>query len=234
MRVMVSERTLRPSGRGHVGQEVAAVVRNLNRGGVLALGLCLFLALPADASGRWLYRYVDDKGQVVLRDHIPPEDAVRGYAVIGRDGTVIREVPPQLSDEEFEQQQREQAEQERLRQWDQTLLRRYSSVTDIEAARDRALNEFQVRISILQSNLMALKTQIEREQARAADIERRGSEVPESLVDALRALEREIDDTEDTISRREADAQAAAESFARDIERFEHLQQRVNRRSSTP
>ena len=60
-------------------------------------------------------------------------------------GVVIKVVPRELTDEEREVhdarellEEQARAEEERLRKWDESLLLRYSTVEDIEAARERA------------------------------------------------------------------------------------------------
>jgi chromosome segregation ATPase len=189
--------------------------------GVAALAVAL-AAGPADAE-RLYYRYKNAKGVTVIDDRVPPEFVKQGYTVLTRDGRVVEEVPPQLSGSAAEQARAAAAEAKRLREWDESLLRRYSNTADIEAARDRALREFDIRISILRSNLQSVKGQIEREQARAADIERRGGVVPTDLQASIADLRREIAATEETIALRKRERDEVKASFQRDAERFESL-----------
>jgi len=186
------------------------------------------LLLAAAAGGNAIaaqqtYRYIDDKGTVVLDDHVPPEYVKNGYTVLSPDGRVVREVPPVPTGEEGRRQREAAAEAERLRAWGESLLRRYSSVADIEAARDRAVRDYNMRISILKSNLLSIKGQIERELARAADIERRGGQVPASLSDTIAALRQEVEETESTLRLREQEVAAVEARYQRDIDRFREL-----------
>lgn len=186
------------------------------------------LLLAAAAGGNAIaaqqtYRYIDDKGTVVLDDHVPPEYVKNGYTVLSPDGRVVREVPPVPTGEEGRRQREAAAEAERLRAWDESLLRRYSSVADIEAARDRAVRDYSMRISILKNNLLSIKGQIERELARAADIERRGGQVPASLSDTIAALRQEVEETESTLRLREQEVAAVEARYQRDIDRFREL-----------
>jgi hypothetical protein len=109
---------------------------------------------------------------------------------------------------------------------------RYSSVDDIEAARDRALREIDVRLSILRSNLLSVKGQIESEQLKAADLERRGLEVPAGAISNMEMLKREIGDTEEAIVQRTNEKSQVAASFQKDIDRFKTLQDMVDYRRS--
>jgi len=177
-----------------------------------------------------LYRYTDNRGVVAIDDHVPPEFTKNGYEVLTPDGRVIETVPRQLTGEEGERKRAAEAEARRLREWDQRLLLRYSTVEDIAAARDRAMREFDVRISILRSNLMSIKAQIESDQAKAADLERRGSSVPEALTGNIDMLKREITDTEESVAQRLREKDGVYAGYQKDIERFKTLQDVVEAR----
>ncbi len=119
------------------------------------LALATVLALPAIASGNF-YRYTNDLGNTVVDDNVPPEHVKNGYEVLNDKGVVIEVVPRELSPEEQEiadaQERLEQealAEQQRLKEWDESLLMRYSTIEDIEAAQERALRDLKIRVSIL-------------------------------------------------------------------------------------
>jgi chromosome segregation ATPase len=183
------------------------------------------VALPAEKPRSALYRYRDHRGVLVVNDHVPPEFIRNGYQVITRDGRVIEEVAPQLEGEAAARARAAAAEQQRLKEWDESLLRRYSTTADIEAARERALREFDIRISILRSNLQSVKGQIEREQARAADIERRGQNVPEELARSIADLRAEVVATEEMVALRQRERAEVQASYQRDIERFETLKE---------
>lgn len=204
---------------------------------VLLLTVALLSAsLSAKASAQ-LYRYTNDKGVMVIDDAVPPEFVAGGYDVINSDGSVIRRIPRQLSDEELrlrntdESRARFQQEEEaRMKAWDESLLLRYSDVADIEAALNRALRDLNVRISILKSNLYSMKSQVEREQQKAADIERRGIEVPADLSKNINTMRLEIEDTEQSIVVRREEIESVKSTYNRDINRFETLRGRVEMR----
>lgn len=219
-----------------------AGTRGSTGGAVSLLLVCLLLLLAAQApvahaQGDELYRYRNAEGNVVVDYRVPPEHVADGYEVLNKQGIVLRVVPRTPSAEEragFSEQQRlEEAareEAERLRKWDETLVLRYSSVEDIEAARDRALRDLRVRVAILQGNRHGLRQQVESHQARAADLERRGSEVDAVLTKAIADLQREIGVVERQIEEHEREVAQAAQSFAADIERFSLLEEAVQSR----
>lgn len=201
---------------------------------------CALLLLPASGvQAQNLYRYQNDLGNTVIDYQVPPEFVHKGYEVLAQDGTIVRTVPRQLTAEELQalseeelSAKRRQEEEERLRRWDESLLLRYSSIDDIEAARERALRELRIRISILKSNMRSLKQQIENTQAKAANIERSGVSVPVEMLQNIEDLQQEIQFTDRSVSDREVEIDRVAEDYQRDIERFELLLDLVELRRS--
>ena len=203
---------------------------------IVITALLLALLVSTDASSQ-LYRYTNDKGVTVIDDKVPPEFVRNGYDVISNNGALIRRVPRQLSEEELELRNTDESrarlreeEEARMQAWDQSLMLRYSSVDDIEAAEKRAMRDLQIRISILKSNLVTIKSQIEREQKRAADIERQGYDVPTDLSKNITTMRLEIEDTEQSIQLRREEIEQVKASFKRDIDRFKTLADRVEMR----
>lgn len=204
--------------------------------------LLLLLSLLAPLSqgapkGGELYRYHDDQGQMVVGSHVPPEHVAKGYEVLNERGIVIRVVPRALSEEERADaglrralEERAVREEERLRAWDESLLLRYSTTEDIEAARERALSDLRVRLNILRSNRATLKFQVENYQAEVADMERSGEHPDEARLRNIANLQLELAQTERQIEERQQEISQVEASFARDIERFAQLEEVVELR----
>lgn len=192
------------------------------------------LVLPAFALSADFYRYTNDQGVTVVDDHVPPEHVKKGYEVVNEKGVVIRVVPRELTPEEQEvadahkqQEQRALAEQQRLKEWDESLLMRYSTIEDIEAAKERALMDLRIRVSILKSNKRSLKQQVENYQSEAAEMERMGNEVDVSRLGKIEDLQSEIATTDRAIVDRENEIEAVSSAYDADIERFTMLQDMV-------
>lgn len=192
--------------------------------------LLVVLAVGNAQAQKVLYRYLDDKGQVVLNDKLPPSAASRGYEIIRPDGRLVKSVDPALPADEMEAERLRQEEKAAQRRWDESLMLRYSSVEDIEDAKKRALGDIQIRISILKGNLNYLKTQVEREEARAAEMERRNQDVSQVQKDTIATLKSQIADVEDLIAIREREKAQTAKRFDRDISRFSALLEAIGRR----
>ena len=186
-----------------------------------------------------LYRYKNDVGGTVVDWRVPPEFAGRGYEVLNAQGQVVEVVPRQLSSGELQNkdlvkrlQQEATVERARLAKWDKFLLLRYSTVEDIDAARDRALRDLKIRLSILASNQRTARNRLESVLARVADMERRGDVPLEQDLDAIAALRADIANTGRAIKEREAQVLEVTDSFDEDRSRFVQLQDVVLLRRS--
>ena len=204
------------------------------------LAIVVMLALLSSyAFSDNLYRYKNDVGGTVVDWHVPAKFAGRGYEVLNSQGQVIEVVPRQLSEGELQNKDlverlRQDAEVERARlaEWDKFLLLRYSSVEDIDAARERGLRELRIRLSILASNQRVSRSRLEALLARVADTERRGDVPLQQDVEAIAALRADIATTSRAIEEREAQVLEVTRDYGKDRARFEQLQDVVLLRRS--
>ncbi len=199
-------------------------------GGLLLCCLCAGYSLPLSAESQTYFRVTNDNGTVELKSTISPEEAKRGYAIVTLGGHVIEEVAPQLTDEALDEQRRaqlkalrEREKREQQQRYDENLLLKYSAIEDLEAEKKRKLSEFDVRLSILRSNMMSLKDQVERQQSRAADFERRGQEVPHVILQNIAEQEDKLRDAEASHASRLEEKQMVASRYDKDIARFKAL-----------
>lgn len=171
--------------------------------------LLLGLLLPLSGVAAELYRYVDAKGVTVLsRQGVPPELIGKGYEVLNDQGRVVRVVPPAPTPEEYARMQAQKARASS----DAQLLRLYSNLDDVDRARERKLAELDGVIGVARGNLQSVRTQQANLQSQAADHERAGRQVPESLLAQInnlkeeqQRLQRDIDRYKDARSQAEAD-----------------------------
>ncbi|MDE1463574.1 hypothetical protein [Spartinivicinus poritis] len=197
----------------------------------LAISLvCQLLVSSVEAESRRFYKYKNEQGQTVINSSIPPKYAKKGYTVIDTRGRVIQVVAPELTQEQIlEKKQRELLEQakreqeEQQKQADQTLLRLYSSVEDVERAMERQLNEISGRISVIQGNIQRLQKQKADKQARAANIERAGRTVPKRLLDSIKEQEQEITGLLKQVEDKQKEQVHAKAKFAKDANRLKVL-----------
>lgn len=182
--------------------------------------LIVTLFLPAWGSAADLYRYVDNNGIVVLnRLGVPPEYVAKGYEVLNDKGRVIKVIPPAPS---LEERQRMSDEKARASS-DNQLLRFYSTVEDVDRARERKLVELDGVISVTQSNLQSLRVQQGNLQAQAATIERSGREVSTDLLAQIDNIKAEQVGLEKDILRYQEVRKQADAAFVADRERLRAL-----------
>lgn len=167
-------------------------LNSLPRRVVQAAGLALLLGgvvqgavQAAEAPEVLLYRYVDSRGVTVMdRQGVPPEYVGKGYQVLNAQGRVVQVVAPAPSAEQIRQ-----AEAAKVQAGaDAQLLRQYRSVDDVDRAKTRKLAEIDALIGVAQGNIQGLAAQQASLQGQAADLERGGRPVPQSLVDQMSDL----------------------------------------------
>ncbi|NKQ12372.1 DUF4124 domain-containing protein [Pseudomonas sp. SST3] len=167
-----------------------------------------------------LYRYVDDKGVVVLnRQGVPPQHIGKGYEVLNDQGRVTRVVPAAPTPEERQRLLEAKARASS----DAQLLRLYASVKDVERAKARKLSELDSVIGITRGNLQSLRTQQANLQSQAAGHERAGREVPEQLLTQIDNLRKEQASLRRDIERYNQARKQAEASFVREHQRVGEL-----------
>jgi len=204
---------------------------------VTLLTVALLLA-PASLAAS-LYRYTNEEGVTVVDYRVPTAYVGKGYEVLNKDGVVVEVVPRELTIEERKVRNSQQeleaearAEERRLREWDESLLLRYSTPEDIEAARERALRDLRIRLSILKGNKRSLKQQVEGYQAQAADLERSGREVDVERISVIEDLQAEIATTDRSINDRAVQIEEVSAAYQMDIDRFKQLEEVVTLRQT--
>ena len=191
----------------------------------LTLPFCLILlftiGLSASAWGQTkYYRYTNKEGVKVMNSFVPPEYVKYGYEIVTLSGEVLEVIEAAPTPEEAEKLAAQRQREAQLAAWDESLLKRYSSVLDIESAKERKLKDFDASLAILRGNASNIRVQIEQVQSRAAGIERSGRKIPESTINTLRALELELQETEELLGQREIEKDEIANKYDKDIERF--------------
>ena len=145
--------------------------------------LTMVCAVSVCAQGQY-YRYINDDGVKVLGHSIPPQYVHKGYEIIAATGRVLEVVAPAPKPEVLEQE-RERAELEAKYE---LLSKRYSTVRDIEAAKQRKLVHVDASMKLVDSSIESIQHEIDDITARAADFERAGKSVPQNILDTLTAL----------------------------------------------
>ena len=181
-----------------------------------------------------LYRYQNEAGVTVVDWAIPAAYVGSGYEVLNESGQIVRVVPPVKTDTELERdavaaraQEAEAAAQAAQLERDTFLLRRYSTIEDIEAARDRSLRELDIRIAILSGQRDTLSQQLARHQSALDTAAQSDAASPQYEEETVAALKAEIQSLDEASKGRQQQAAALAEAYSRDIARFAELEEIV-------
>jgi hypothetical protein len=194
---------------------------------VLLLALATGAFLPsvvraADGPVMQLYRYVDSRGVTVLdRQGVPPEYVAKGYEVLNAQGRVVQVVPPAPTTEQIRQAEAARTQAAA----DAQLMSLYGSVDDVDRLKARKLAELDALVGVVQGNIQGLAAQQRNLQGQAADQERAGRPVPQTLIDQLDDLRRQQQRLQNDIARYQADRIKAEADFATDRARVQQLTQ---------
>lgn len=184
------------------------------------------LLLPLSAEARQYFRYKDDDGQIVINSSIPPEFVPRGYEIVDDKGIVLREVAPQLSEDEINRRAEEAAQAEAERARDAELMRLYRNPTDVDRAMRTWLSRLDMEIRLKNNRISILRTEFNDLQAEAANLERAGQEIGSELLSDMANLEDQIGILRDDIAEIELRQEAAEDRFQVERERMKVIFER--------
>lgn len=182
----------------------------------VVLALC---GLSTIADAGQIYRYRNDQGVLVINDRVPPKYAGKGYDVLSPSGRVLQSVLPQQTAEQGAGVQSDGANLQQQRD-DEMLLRSYSRVDELKAARDRRLRQVAREIEIIDANLDKSKKLLDSNRAKAANYQRSGKKVPDSLVVNLDQLAVQTKEAKSMLGLRQQHYAAIEAKYLRYIARF--------------
>lgn len=194
---------------------------------LIALSLTAGAAVAAPAgSGKpsiQLYKYKNDKGQVVIENSIPPEYATRGYQIITPSGTLIQDVPPAASQSDQDAARKKREEDAIMGRKDAELRKLYSSPEDAVRLRNRQMDAVSINVDFAKGQLLQLTNKRKAELEQAARIERKGQKVSQPMRDSIDRLNRNVQEKEAQIKAYEADREKIRADFQPIIERLNAL-----------
>lgn len=196
---------------------------------LLMLGLWLASATAGGGPAR-LYKWVDEQGRVHYSDTVPPKAADQQREIKSARGQTVQTIEPPPTRRQLAAKQRAhkaalRAERRRRaqEQYDRMLLRTFSSVQEIETARDDRLRAVTAEIKLLQSRLDKHQARLQAQRRKAIHIERTGQGDPTPVYAKIAQLQRRIDDNRTFIEHRLQERRQIRWEFARDIARYREL-----------
>ena len=199
---------------------------------VQALTLLVIAGLSMAVNAEY-YRWIDENGEIHYGDRVPAKDTDQGRVKMNSGGRVVESVERAKTAEElkiYQEQQRlaeiERQEAERQAAYDRALMATFTSVEDMEQARDERISLIEQTIELSRSRL--LKQQ--RELAKLNESRRRFIDQNQNLPPWIERNEKhvleQIAGIEEYIRDRELEKEQLRMQFNLDIQRFTELTSR--------
>ncbi|MEX2523323.1 MAG: hypothetical protein WD750_00040 [Gammaproteobacteria bacterium] len=201
-------------------------VKNLFGLAVTAL-ILISVGLPTQAR---IKCWTNNEGVRECGEAVPPEYSQKKHQELNERGMVIKEKERAKTEEELREEARQAAiEEEKRRQQeeqakqDRILLFTYSSISDIELARDDQLAAIKANIKVTEKRNDKIREDLDKRIADAAAAERAGKEPNDALLKDIESLKRQIRNNDEYIEKRREEIQEITEEYAAKIKRFREL-----------
>lgn len=195
---------------------------------VLLVALIAGISFAAPVAAK-TYKWVDDKGVTHYGETVPPEYANKNRVELDKSGRVVRKetvlTPEQRSAQEAadtNMRKEEEASREQRRH-DKALIDTYSSVEEIDLARERNVQQVQAHIDSISSQienvfdkLRALKKEANMNAAAAKPI-------PRSLYDDIQDTDVRLTKLQQELEKKKAEKIAMEARYAADKARYKEL-----------
>jgi hypothetical protein len=202
---------------------------------LLALaGLAFAVVLTDAAAAAKIYKWVDEKGVTHYGETIPPEYkdqaaaemTKRGVTVRRWDATATPEQRKAVEDKAIrEREERQRAFEQRRR--DMALVNTYTSVKEIDDARERSVQLPQQAIRGLEPRLKKAQEGLLAAQRQAAEVTKSGNKpISEGLEQDVADRKAEVDGIKADIERHQAQVLAIKAKYDSDKRRYLELTQR--------
>ena len=198
-----------------------------------ALLVLLALAGPTNimaAGGARMKCWVNHEGIRECGDMVPPEYIQQGYMEIDKEG-IVRDVKERAkTPEELAEARRlaaleakKQREKEKQQTRNRVLLQTFSSVRDIERARDDRVSALEAAIKMAGIRSENIRLKLNDYIKRAADSQRMGKTPAPALLEDIEALRGQIENNVRFIAEQRIEQEQIRQAHALDIERYKRL-----------
>lgn len=194
---------------------------------ILLSSILLAFSVPATAR---IKCWTNSEGVRACGETVPPEYAQQEHEELTKHGTVAEVQERAKTEEELakmeEEKQRKAEERQRRKEEEkhnQILVDTFSSVEDIESARDDKIAALDTTINLTNKRKEKIQDDLDKRVKRAAAQERSGKEPSEDLLKSINSLQRQIKNNDEFIAVKRQEQEQIREQFARDIERYKKL-----------
>jgi len=146
-----------------------------NRIGRITVAVAILVMCGIGGARAATYKWVDDQGVVHYSDKVPPEAVSKGATVLDKQGRPVKNIEPALTPEqvkakqaaEDEQRARARVQEEQLRK-DRALMQSYTTESEIDVAKNRALGTINAQIKSAQTYTADLTRRLQELKTRKA------------------------------------------------------------------
>ena len=200
----------------------------------MCAGLLAALVLQPLAAHAGIKCWTNNEGVRECGNAVPPEFAQGGHEEKRSNGIVVRKQERSKTPQEVAAEREKLAVEAQAKAAsaaaaakqaaaDRVLLDTFSSEDDLMLARDGQLTNVESLIKVTESHVKKLDRQLDQMIGQAADVEKRGRKVPESLTKNIENVRGQIDEQKQFIEAKRAEQKTIGAKFDADIARFREL-----------
>jgi hypothetical protein len=182
------------------------------------------LATPAHAA---MYRWKDASGQVHYGDTLPASYQKSGATELSKQGIAVKHTPSEaerkLAAADAAEAARKKSLADEQARLDHALTATYTTVEEIDLARDRALEYHRLAINGAQIRAKVVDANLARWKVRAATISKAGRPIPPSLASQIAQAEAESLDLQRTVVQNQQAMIQVRDKYEADKQRFRAL-----------
>lgn len=189
--------------------------------------LLAFTALSVQAE---LFKWTDENGKVHYSDKVPPQHARHQRDVLNEQGLTVKKVAAAKTAEQLKEEEKQAKLLEKQRQkdekqatYDRMLLNSYLNEENLINTQDAKIESIE---NIIRASNLTLKNQEKRLmelRKTAANHERGGKSVPETVLDQIYKTKDQIQRTHDYIAKKKVEQGDIREKYGKDIQRYREL-----------
>ncbi len=188
------------------------------------------VALPAVAGNKHIQCWIDDRGQRMCGDSVPPKYAGTAREGMNNRGVPVEQTPRALTPEEQVEAEkakvRAEAEAraaEHQRAYDRYLLESYSNVGDLEKQRDTRVSALDTRIELVKKAQESSQAQLDSLVARKQQLQKENKPIDKKLEQQVQEYRRAVMENPKTLGALKHERDKLMKQFDTDIARFRDL-----------
>lgn len=200
---------------------------------VLAIALAsAFASVGADAqsTGKKLYKWVDEKGNVYYSDKVPPDQIKHGRKELNQQGIVTGQQSPPPTEaeravrrEQAAAERRAALEARRKAEEDKRFLESYATEDDLHRAFQLNLDLLGQQITSSRNDIELRQKSLDRLMGRAGEIEAAGKRVDPGLQSMIDSERRAIGQQTNYLAAKEKEKQEADADYQTKLKRYREL-----------